>query len=86
MSSRGAVKLSAIESIDEREFRHLLAWISRAYEGPARRDGTRHASSSDGRATIALLPPRHPERERARLRVPHGTLELPDFRIEVLER
>ena len=86
MSSRGAVKLSAMESVDEREFRHLLAWISRAYEGPARRDGNRHASSSDGRATIALLPPRDPERERARLRVPHGTLELPDFRIEVLER
>jgi hypothetical protein len=63
--------------------RHLLSWIGRAYEAPARDDGARLASSLDGRATIALRAPDDPHRERTRLLTPSGTLELPDFRIEV---
>ncbi len=86
MSARGAIKLSALERIDAHEFRHLLAWIGRAYESPAAGDGTRRAESSDGRATIALRPPADPRAQRARLRAPHGTLDLPDFEIEVLGR
>lgn len=86
MSARGPVSLSALERVDAHEFSHLLAWIGRAYEAPASADGTRSAGSSDGRVTIALRPPDDPGRNRTRLRAPHGTLDLPDFRIEVLRR
>lgn len=86
MSARGAIKLSALERVDAHEFRHLLGWIGRAYESPPGPDGSRRASSTDGRSTIALRQPADPHRERARLRAPHGTLDLPDFKIEVLRR
>lgn len=81
MHARGPLRLSALEHVDNHEFAHLLAWIGRAYEAPAGRDGRRRAASSDGRITIAL---REPGTQRARLRAPHGTLDLPDFHIEVL--
>ncbi|MGA2009793.1 MAG: TIGR02677 family protein [Solirubrobacteraceae bacterium] len=86
MSARGPVRLSLLERVDAHEFRHLLGWIGRAYESPADRDGIRRASSTDGRITIALRAPRDPHQERARLRAPHGVLDLPDFQIEVIGR
>ncbi|MDQ2761907.1 MAG: TIGR02677 family protein [Actinomycetota bacterium] len=86
MSARGPIKLSMLERVDARELVHLLEWIGRAYETPPSQDGTRRAGSRDGRVTIALRQPTDPRRERATLRAPHGTLDLPDFRIEVLER
>lgn len=86
MSARGTVRLSSLAHVDAHEFRHLLGWISRAYEAPPGADGARRASSTDGRATIALRQPGDPHRERARLHAPHGTLDLPDFEIEVLSR
>jgi len=82
MRTRGPLRISALEHVDAHEFAHLLAWIGRAYESPAGADGRRRAASSDGRITIAL---REPGARRARLRAPHGTLDLPDFHIEVLE-
>ncbi len=86
MTDRGPLTLSVLERVDAHEFHHLLAWIGRAYEAPPTADGTRRASSSDGRVTIVLRQPRDPQRERTRLRAPHGTLELPDFHVEVLQR
>lgn len=86
MAARGPVKVSSLERVDAHEFRHLLGWIGRAYEAAPGRDGARRASSTDGRATIALRPPADAHRERARLRAPHGTLDMPDFEIEVLRR
>jgi uncharacterized protein (TIGR02677 family) len=86
MGARGPIKLSMLERVDAHEFRHLLAWIGRAYEAPAGSDGTRRAASSDGRVTVVLRQPAHPGRDRARLRAPHGTLDLPDFEIEVASR
>jgi uncharacterized protein (DUF2336 family) len=79
----GAVRLSQVACVDEREFAHLLAWISRAYEAPAR-DGARRATSSDGRAEIRLVEPG--DSARTRLRAPHGVLETPDYRLEVTLR
>jgi uncharacterized protein (TIGR02677 family) len=84
--ARGPIKLSMLERVDAHEFRHLLAWIGRAYEAPAGSDGTRRAASSDGRVTVVLRQPADPGRDRARLRAPHGTLDLPDFEIEVASR
>jgi uncharacterized protein (TIGR02677 family) len=86
MSVRGPTKLSSLERVDMSEFRHLLGWIGRAYESPGDADGNRSASSIDGRATIVLRPPRDPRSERTELTAPHGTLDLPDFEIEVVNR
>ncbi len=86
IAARGPTRLSSLEAVDAHEFRHLLAWIGRAYESAASRDGTRRASSIDGRATIVLRPPHDPCRERARVRAPHGTLDMPDFEIEAVGR
>jgi uncharacterized protein (TIGR02677 family) len=86
MSDRGPTKLSSLQYVDAREFGHLLGWIGRAYESPAGGDGARRAKSIDGRATIALRPPQDPHHQRTRLKAPHGTLDLPDFQIEVSTR
>jgi hypothetical protein len=85
-AGRGAVRLSALGEVDEREFSHLLRWIGRAYEGPATADGTRNALSIDGRATIVLRAPADAARNRATLRAPHGRLDLPDYTLEVRAR
>jgi uncharacterized protein (TIGR02677 family) len=84
LSTRGPIRLSSLARVNEGEFGHLLAWIGRAYESPAGADGARRAHSTDGRATIALREPRDPHLERTQLRAPHGTLDLPDFELEVL--
>lgn len=86
MTARGPIKVSMLERVDAHEFRHLLAWIGRAYEAAPGPDGARRASSTDGCATIELRQPTDPRGERARLRAPHGTLDLPDFRLEVVPR
>jgi uncharacterized protein (TIGR02677 family) len=82
-ADRGVVRLSDVAQVDERELTHLLAWLSRAYEAPAR-DGVRRAASSDGRGEIRLIEP--PEGARTTLHAPHGTLETPDYRLEVTLR
>jgi len=82
-ADRGAVRLSDVAQVDERELTHLLSWVSRAYEAPAR-DGVRRAGSSDGRAEIRLVEPR--DGAATTLRAPHGTLETPDYRLEVTLR
>lgn len=81
----GPLRLSALEQVDQTEFAHLLAWISRAYESAPARDGSRRAGSADGRATILMHAPRDAS-DRTTLRAPHGTLELPDYRLEVMLR
>ncbi len=82
----GAIRLSTLAEVDEREFAHVLRWIGRAYEAPAAVDGTRHALSIDGRAAIVLRAPADPNRDRAALRAPHGRLDLPDYALEVRTR
>jgi uncharacterized protein (TIGR02677 family) len=86
MTARGPLRLSALERVDAHEFTHLLAWIGRAYEAPPGPDGIRRAGSSDGRVTIALREPADPHRRRTRLRAPHGTLDLPDYHLELVGR
>lgn len=84
ISSDRPIKVSTLQCMEANELRHLLSWIGRAYEARPRDDDARLASSLDGRATIVLRAPDDPHRERTRLRTPNGTLDLPDFRIEVL--
>lgn len=83
-TGRGVVRLSDVAQVNERELAHLLAWISRAYEAPAR-GGARRAGSSDGRAEIRLVEP-PPDTKPTTLRAPHGTLETPDYTLEVTLR
>jgi uncharacterized protein (TIGR02677 family) len=85
-AARGTLRLSALVEVDEREFVHLLRWVSRAYEGPAGPDRTRRALSIDGRAAIVLREPADPLRERAELRAPHGLLDVPDYELQVRSR
>jgi len=82
-AARGTVRISDLGRMDEREFAHLRAWISRAYELPAR-NGIRSATSSDGRVEVRLVEAAHGE--RTTLVTPIGRLETPDFRIEVRGR
>jgi uncharacterized protein (TIGR02677 family) len=79
-ADRSPLTLSALEELDPRSFAHLLGWISRAYETPAV-GGRRQASSSDGRADIVLVA--EPDGARTMLKVPHGRLDTPDYRLEV---
>jgi uncharacterized protein (TIGR02677 family) len=82
-ADRSPLTLSDLAEIDPRSFTHLLGWLSRAYEAPAV-GGRRRASSSDGRAEILLVAP--PDGARTVLRVPHGRLDTPDYRLEVTLR
>jgi len=82
-AERGAVRLSQLSEVDECEFMHLRAWISRAYEAPAH-EGTRTLVSSDGRAAIKLAEPG--DGARVTLATPLGRLEMPDYRLEVARR
>jgi uncharacterized protein (TIGR02677 family) len=86
LSTGGPIKLSSLARVNQSEFRHVLAWIGRAYESPAGPDGIRRAHSTDGRATIALREPQDPHRQRTQLSAPHGRLDLPDFELAVLRR
>jgi uncharacterized protein (TIGR02677 family) len=81
----GPLRLSALEHVDRAEFAYLLAWIGRAYESAPAVDGSRRAGSADGRAAIVLREPRDGS-ERTRLQAPHGTLDLPDYTLEVVPR
>ncbi len=79
-AERSPLTLSALEELDPRSFAHLLGWISRAYETPAV-GGRRRAGSSDGRADIVLVAA--PDGRRTTLKLPHGQLDTPDYRLEV---
>jgi uncharacterized protein (TIGR02677 family) len=85
-AARGSLRLSALEQVDEREFAHLLRWVSRAYESSAGPDRARRALSIDGRAAIVLREPVDPLGERTVLRAPHGRLDVPDYDLEVRSR
>ncbi|HEY5195757.1 MAG TPA: TIGR02677 family protein [Solirubrobacteraceae bacterium] len=79
-ADRSPLTLSVLDELDAASFGHFLGWVSRAYETPAV-DGRRRASSSDGRADIVLVAPA--DGARTLLRVPHGRLDTPDYRVEV---
>lgn len=63
-AGRGAVRLSDVAQVDERELTHLLAWISRAYEAPAR-EGVRRAASRHSRSAARTRPRSSPARTRS---------------------
>jgi uncharacterized protein (TIGR02677 family) len=81
-AGRGPIRLSDIARFGTVEFGHLLHWIGRAYETPAHDDGTRRASSRDGRAAVLLRPPAADEPPVV-LAVPQGRFTTANYRLEV---
>jgi len=82
-TSAGPIRLADIGRLREGDFRHLLAWIGRAFESGKDAHGARHAWSSDGRARIALLAPTP---DRVTIATPTGTFETPNYALEVTRR
>jgi uncharacterized protein (TIGR02677 family) len=74
------IRLAALGALREGEFRHLLAWIGRAFETGRDATGARHAWSSDGRARITL---HAPTAERVTIVTPQGRFESPNYAVEV---
>jgi len=77
------VRLADVGRLHETEFRHLLAWIGRAFETGRDVNGARHAWSSDGRARITL---HAPTLERVTIATPLGRFESPNYAVEVSRR
>jgi uncharacterized protein (TIGR02677 family) len=74
------IRLADVGALREGDFRHLLAWIGRAFEIGLDAAGARHAYSSDGRARITLHAPTD---ERVSIVTPIGMFDSPNYAIEV---
>lgn len=74
------IRLADMAALREGEFRHLLAWIGRAFETARDPAGMRHAWSSDGRARITL---HGPVGETVTIVTPQGRFESANYAIEV---
>ncbi len=64
------------------ELEHLLGLLSRAFAQRREPDGSRRATSADGRLRLRLIPP--PDGARATIDAEHGRLNCPDYTIEIL--
>lgn len=82
-SAAGPLRLADVGGLAEGDFRHLLIWISRAFESGRDGAGSRHAWSSDGRARITL---HAPTAERITIATPIGTFESANYALEVTRR
>lgn len=76
------LRMSELHRLHQVELEHLLGLLSRAFAQPRERDGTRRATSADGRLRLRLVPP--PDAQRATIAALHGQLDCPDYAIEVL--
>jgi uncharacterized protein (TIGR02677 family) len=74
--------MSELHTLHPVELEHLLGWIARAFTQRRAADGSRTATSADGRTTLKLTPPA--DGKRTRIQAVHGQLDAPDYRIEVL--
>lgn len=76
------LRISELHTLHPVELEHLLTWIARAFSQRRAADGSRTATSADGRTTLRLTPPA--DGARTQIRAIHGRLNAPDYRIEVL--
>jgi uncharacterized protein (TIGR02677 family) len=79
-SSATPIRLADVGALREGDFRHLLAWIGRAFETARDAQGARHAWSSDGRARITLHAPTN---DRITIITPLGKFDSPNYALEV---
>lgn len=82
-AGRGALRISALVSLDAAEFDLFLALLEEALAAPRRPDGSRRARTSDGRLQVTLRPPENPNGGMVKLVTPSGELHCLDFAIEV---
>jgi uncharacterized protein (TIGR02677 family) len=79
-SAETPIRLADVGALREGDFRHLLAWIGRAFETGRDASGARHAWSSDGRARITL---HAPTAERVTIATPLGRFDSPNYALQV---
>lgn len=79
--AQGSLRMSDLHQLDPVELADLMAWVSRAFAAERRPDGSRQATSPDGKMTLRLVLPA--DGVRTRVRADHGLLDCPDYRIEV---
>jgi uncharacterized protein (TIGR02677 family) len=82
LGAGAALRMSELHTLHPVELEHLLAWIARAFTQRRAADGSRTATSADGRTMLRLSPPA--DGARTVVRAVHGKLDTPDYRIEVL--
>jgi uncharacterized protein (TIGR02677 family) len=79
----GPLRLGQLGALDALEFHHLLRWLARALAAAADDGGTRRAESQDGLVRLELRPPPQPA-ALVEIATPEGTLQAPDYEIEVI--
>jgi uncharacterized protein (TIGR02677 family) len=74
------IRLADVGALTRTDFRHLLAWIGRAFETGRDSNGARHAWFADGRARITL----HAATvERVVITTPLGTFDSPNYALQI---
>jgi uncharacterized protein (TIGR02677 family) len=82
LGTGATLRMGDLHRLEPVELDHLLQWISRAFALPSAADGSRRATSTDGRRTLRLTPPG--DGERCVVEAVHGRLDSPNYWIEVL--
>jgi len=77
-----ALRMSELHRLHPVELEHVLGLVSRAFAHRRESDGSRRASTADGRQRIRLVPPA--DGARTTIAAQHGRLDCPDYAIEVL--
>ncbi|NJP65234.1 TIGR02677 family protein [Streptomyces sp. ventii] len=81
LETDGPVRLSAFGTLEPAVFDRLLDLVGRALASRPSADGSRRATTGDGRVEIVLMPP--PDERRAVLRTAKGALTGPDYVVHV---
>ncbi|WP_024802593.1 TIGR02677 family protein [Nocardia sp. BMG51109] len=81
LDTGGQVRLSSFGRLDHTMFERLLDLLGRALSTAPAADGTRRATTGDGRIEIVLRRPG--DGSRARLSTPRGLFEGPDYVLDV---
>ena len=81
LTAGATLRMSDLHRLHPVELEHLLGLLSRAFAQPRSRDGTRRATTADGRLRLRLVPP--PDGQRTTVAAEHGQLDCPDYAIEV---
>jgi len=82
LRSGQTLRMSDLHRLHPVELEHLLGLLSRAFAQQRELDGTRRATSADGRVRLRLFPPT--DGSRTTIDAEHGRLNCPDYAIEIL--
>jgi uncharacterized protein (TIGR02677 family) len=82
LRSGQTLRMGDLHRLHPVELEHLLGLLSRAFAQRREANGTRRATSPDGRLRLRLIPP--PDGSRTTIDAEHGRLDCPDYAIEIL--